>query len=516
MLSDALGGSPLSRAVQDGALAAGVQPWRPRSAADWAAHAARVRASADRDWVSQLGPAFQAVGPAAERLDRAARDGIVVTTGQQAGLFGGPLYTLSKAISALALADRLQETLGMPVAPVFWAATDDADFLEAATVHVADTGGVHRLSLEHAPPAGTPMARAPLGDTTALLRQLHAACGSAAHARFLEMARTAFSGSHTMGSAYVELLRDLLYPLGIAVLDSSHAVVRGAGMPTLGRAMSRAAEVHDALVERARVLREAGFEPQVDDDRGLSLVFAHERGLKRRLSVAEAAALDPSPELVVSPNVLLRPVVERAILPTAAYVAGPGELAYFAQVAAVADAIGAAVPVALPRWSATVIEPHTARALSRLGITPADASDAHALEARFARVTMPKAVAESWARLAQQVAASVDELDAAVRETALVPAPVIEGLRRGLAHKLARAERRLLAAAKRRDDGVRRDIATVTSSLYPLGKRQERALSFIPMLARGGDELLAAMRAEARRHAESLVPSARTEPAATR
>jgi len=516
VLTEALGGSALSRAAQEGRLPAGLQPWRPRTAADWSAHTSRVRASAARDWWRDLAPAFEASGPARDRLERAARDGFVVTTGQQAGLFGGPLYTLTKAVSALALADALQDATGAPVAPVFWAATDDADFHEAASVHVAHDEGVQRLVLDGAPATGTPMARVPLGDTAAALRLLHRACGSGAHPRFFEMARAAFSGAHTVGSAYVELLRALLQPLGIAVVDSSHAAVRGASAPLLRRALDRAARVHDALSARGDAIRASGFEPQVDDDRGLSLVFAHERGVKRRIPVDEARDAAASGDAVLSPNVLLRPVVERALLPTAAYVAGPGELAYFAQVTAVAEALEAAVPVAVARWSGTVVEPPAQRALARLGIPPSDAADAHALEARFARAAMPASVVEAWSRLQQRLTSSLDELDTTVRETALMPPPVIEGLRRSLAHKLSRAERRMLAAAKRRDERVRQDIATVTSALYPLGKRQERVLSFVPMLARGGDALLDAMLAEARRHAGVLVPSGRDAPVPAR
>lgn len=516
VLTEALGGSALSRAAQEGRLPPGLQPWRPRPASEWTAHASRVRASAGRDWLRDLAPAFEAAGPARDRLERAAREGIVVTTGQQAGLFGGPLYTLTKAVSALALADALQDATGMPVAPVFWAATDDADFHEAAAVHVVHEERVERLALEGAPPPGTPMARVPLGDTAELLRLLHRACGSGAHPRFFELARAAFSGPRTLGAAYVELLRELLQPLGIAVLDSTHAAVRGASGPILRRAIERAARVHDALAARAEAIRASGFEPQVGDDRGLSLVFTHERGLKRRLRVDEARATAASGDGAYSPNVLLRPVVERALLPTAAYVAGPGEIAYFAQVTAVAEALEAAIPVAVPRWSGSVVEPAAQRALARLGIAPSDAADAHALEARFARAAMPDAVAESWSRLQQRLAGALDELDAAVRETALMPAPVIEGLRRSLAHKLARAERRMLAAAKRRDDRMRADIATVTAALYPLGRRQERVLSFVPMLARGGDALLDAMLVEARRHAGVLVPSGRDTPVPAR
>lgn len=516
VLSEPLGGSPLARAAQERRLPAAIQVWWPDSSAEWTAHCARVRASAAADWLDALTPAMQPAGKARERLVAAAKDGIVVTTGQQAGLFGGPMYTLSKAMSALALADMLQERLGVPVAPVFWAATDDADFLEASVVHVADAAGVSRIALPSAPPPGTPMARVPLGNTAELLRQLHRACGSGAHERYFEMARAAFAPQQTLGGGYVELLRQLLQPMGVAVLDSSHPVVRARAAPVLQRALDRAGMIQDAVVARAQAIRSAGFEPQVDDERGLSLVFANDGGVKRRLTVAEAAAADPGNPAGFSPNVLLRPVVERYLLPTAAYVAGPGELAYFAQVGAVAQAIDAAVPVGVPRWSGTVLEPFTQRALTRLGIGPGDVADLHALEKRFAQATIPPQVSEAWGRLQAKLAEGMEGLAGSVRETALVPLPVIEGLQRSLAHKLGRAERRLLAAAKRRDDQVRRDLATVSAALRPLGKRQERVLNFVPMLARNGDDLLAAMLGEARAHAAALVPVARNEPVPTR
>src|SRR5262245_55049600 len=127
--TDPLGGSPLARAAIDGRLG----DWyvaRPTTAQGWKARAESVRASAkSRPWLDMLRPAFDARGAAAARLDRVANGrGIVVTTGQQPGLFGGPIYTWSKALSALALADEIESATGIPTAPVFWAATDDADF----------------------------------------------------------------------------------------------------------------------------------------------------------------------------------------------------------------------------------------------------------------------------------------------------------------------------------------------------------------------------------------------------
>lgn len=513
VVTETLGGSPLARAIQGGALPAGMQPWWPRSSAEWGAHVARVRASAATGWLETLRPAFAAGGRAAQRLGAAAERGLVVTTGQQAALFGGPLYTLAKAISALALADALQERHGVPVAPVFWAATDDADFTEAATVHVADANGVATLTLETTPPAGTPMADVVLGDTTSLLRRLHEACGSAAHEHYFEAARSAFVPTRTLGAAYVHLLRALLEPLGIAVLDPSHAAVRAAATPLLRRALDRAEAIHDAVASRSQAIRAAGYEPQVEDQRGLSLVFALERGVKRRIATAEADGYDRA--VALSPNVLLRPVVERALLPTAAYVAGPGELAYFAQVSAVAESMESAAPVAVPRWSCTIVEPFTERALSRLGITVADVADVHRLEERFARAALPAGITDAWARLQQGVTASVEGLASANREAALVPDAVIEGLRRSLQHRIDRAERRLLAASKRRDDQVRRDLALVSAALQPMGRKQERTLNFIPMLARNGEDLIEAMRQEAARHAAALAGGAREPVTAT-
>jgi len=508
VVTEPLGGSPLSVAIQTRRLPQDLQPWRPATEADWKEHANLVRGSMRDGWYESLSPALQSTGLAAQRLERVVSEGgIVVTTGQQAALFGGPLYTVAKALTALGLADTIEQQLGIPVAPVFWAATDDADFLEASRTYVADAEGLHELTLEAKPPAGTPMSLAPFGDVSALLDRLRRACGSAAHADYFELARVAFTEAGTIGSAYVRMLRELLAPLGISVLDSSHPAYHEAARPILLDALQRAPQVAKVAAQRTAAIKALGFDPQVDDERGLSLVAIIENGVKRRVPVDEAPTLLKTgvKNASLAPNVLLRPVVEREILPTVAYVAGPAELAYFAQSSAVAAALGRTPPVGVPRWSCTVIEPFAEKALKRLGAEYQQLRDVAALERKLATAAVPPKVAAAWKTLQEQVQTGVRQLGSAVRDASLMPPEVIEGVERSLQHKLNRAERRLLAAVKRREERVRRDLGTASAALFPLGQRQERMLNWVPMLTRGGPDLVDDMRRAALTHAASLV-----------
>jgi len=223
-------------------------------------------------------------------------------------------------------------------------------------------------------------------------------------------------------------------------------------------------------------------------------------GEKRRSSVGDARSIISAPNEQLSPNVLLRPIVERFIMPSAAYVAGPGEIAYFAQVSAAADALDLPWPLALPRWSVTLLEPRIERLLERLGVSREGGRDRHGVERRLAKAKLPTEVAEALERLRRDVESNVAALASADRDT-LVPPASVEGLRRSLLHRLERAERRFIAGAKRREDALMRDIATAAAGLYPNGMRQERVLNWVPFLARYGQALLDRMHSEATRHA---------------
>ena len=510
VLTEAIGGSPLALAAQRNQLPQWFTP-TPRTPDEWRSYLADVAAGhRDGAWRDRLFDAVSATGAARDRLDRVARSGgIVVSTGQQAALFGGPLYTLVKALGALGVADSLEQMTGIPSVPVFWAATDDADYEEARWATVALAGGTRTLRLPDAPRPGVAMSTMRMPGVEELVDELAAACGSVADSTPLDVVRRSYTSRATLGNAYVSQLRALLEPLGIAVLDASHPAVRRTAEPVIGRALEKAPAVEQALRARYEAIRAAGYAPQVEHLPGLSLVFATDtNGEKQRVPIGDATeARRRQPIESLSPNVLLRPLVERTIMPSAAYIAGPGELAYFAQVSAAAAALDVPAPLALPRWSATILEPRIERLLARLGVSREELRDRHAVETRLARAALPDDVAESLTHLRRNIESDIAALEVADRDN-IVPSASLQGLRRALLHRLERAERRYVAGIKRHEAELMREIATVAAALYPDGMRQERVLNFVPFIARYGAPLLHEMRAQALQYAKGLMGAA--------
>jgi uncharacterized protein YllA (UPF0747 family) len=346
------------------------------------------------------------------------------------------------------------------------------------------------------------------------MESLARASGSGADGRIVELAVAAYTPGATVGSAYVSLLRSILEPLGISVLDAAQEAVSRAAHRPLMHALLERERIARALSSRAEDLTAAGHAPQVADVGDLTLVFARQGARRERIARSRAAvvAATASPG-TLSPNVLLRPIVERVLLPTIAYMAGPGEIAYFAQVSAVAVALGLESPLALPRWSARLIEPHVAEILQRYHLTPDDFADPHSVETRLAREAWPANVKKAMEDLRRDVAQRLGALRTTLANLdGLAPSATVDGTGRALEWRISRLERRINAAVKSRETGLMRDLATVRASLYPAGLRQERALNLLPILARHGTGVLADMRDSAATHARSLLTPA-TEPA---
>lgn len=513
VLTKEFGGSALVRAALTDTLPEGWYEPTRRNSDEWLSAARKVQKEFEGShWLGSLEGAFTSSGgdgqAIPERLRRVAdANGIVVTTGQQPGLFGGPMYSWSKALSALALADEIERSTGIPAAPVFWAATDDSDYAEASFTVVAHNSDVHRLQMPSQPDSAS-MAHTPLGDVSSLMAVFEQSAGSALNVAPLEAVRESYSPDETVGGAYVKLLRKMMEPMGIAVLDASHESVKVAGAPLLRKALRRADDVRDALEERSKAIESQGdYRVQVRPVKNLSLVFSSRDGERKRIAVnhAQRAAAEEQDEML-SPNVLLRPVMEKSILPTVAYVAGPAEYAYFAQVSSIADVLEVSRPAVVPRWSGMVLEPQVQEILERLELDVDDFQDPHAVESRIAREEIPVEVRAAIEGMRQSLRSHSE----AIRNNSQsIPAlgKSVAGFEAQMDHRIGRLERRFAAAVKRSGNSRLHEVAVARASLFPTGVMQERVLNIIPWFARYGSQVMDGMLNAARNHAATLLNS---------
>ncbi|MBM4188171.1 MAG: bacillithiol biosynthesis cysteine-adding enzyme BshC [Gemmatimonadetes bacterium] len=433
---------------------------------------------------------------------------LVVTTGQQPGLFTGALYTIHKALSARALAIHLERAWSRPVVPVFWSAADDHDYPEATrTTWLGLDGSLVSASLPPRP-ADAPqrsMGQEPLPEAAfELLDRLQGDLPDGpARDHTIGWLRRHYRVGATLGGAFGGAMAELLGPLGIAWFDPAHPAARLAAKPVIRTALERAEELDRLLAGRLRELEGQGLAPDVKVGDGATLVFADsesgrdrlvatQRGLQTRragtaLTLADATeALDRSPDRF-TPNVLLRPVVESALLPTVAYLAGPGELRYLRLAEALYRPLAIERQTPVPRWSGILVEPRVARAVEKFRTSVGEIrTDARAVESRVLRSVVPPDFEPAFAQLRadlesgyQRLGAVADAIDPTVAR------PVANALS-GALGQVADLEKRLLAAQKRRQSELLGQFDRARAAIMPMGKEQERVIGLPALIGRYG------------------------------
>ncbi len=437
--------------------------------------------------------------------------GYFVTTGQQPGLFTGPLYTLYKALSAIALASELEDTVGRPVLPLFWIGSEDHDWDEVDHVSVLDTENeLHTLRLP--PPGGAsnrPIHRIRLGpEITALTDELSQLLPSSDFsASYLELLRNGYTPNGTLSEGFLEVLQALLDAYPILFVDAATPALKEASLPLLLREME-ASQAHEAgLAAVVSRLAEAGYEAQVPIlPGGMNLFLEGPEGRDRlyrdggearlrhsdiRLSFDDVRARAQADPTVLSPNVLLRPVVESALLPTISYVGGPGEVAYFAQLDPLFQAHGMSMPVVFPRHSVILFEGKIAKVLSKLGLEPkALAEPPHELATSWARQEVPEEVQEALDELREALGTGGRALTEAIRgldPTLKGPITHARNLALGAFNDV---EKKIIRAVKRENEIALAQLDKAQTHLFPTGQPQERVFNPFYYLVRYGPKLI--------------------------
>jgi bacillithiol biosynthesis cysteine-adding enzyme BshC len=473
-----------------------------------------------------LGPAFLAYGAAQDNLKRLLAGGLCVTTGQQPGLLTGPLYGVYKALSAVALARAASARVAKDVVPVFWVAGDDHDFAEGNHTYVL-TGAneVQRIALREREPEAplTPLYREPVGGEIAGV--LEAVRGALPETEFrggvLEWLARHYRPEADLAEAYAQAMAELLGPYGLVVFRPTHAAAKRAMAPWLLRLLDQAGPLGQALVATAGALERGGHPTPVAVDEAATLVmiedalgrdrllrdgdaFVTRRGGSRfsRTDLQRIAAEEPGR---LSPNVLARPVIEAALLPTLAYVAGPGELAYLPQAAPVYDALDAVRQAAVPRWSGMLLEGRVRKVLDKYHIAPEALNrPAGQLEASLVAEELPPAVRDTLAALRNAVNAGyprLAEAAAAVDPTLRKP---IESTMNATLGGLGNVEKRILVHLKSQNEILLQQLDKARANLFPLGQPQERVFNVCAYLVRYGMDFPGVVLAACAEHAAAL------------
>jgi len=435
----------------------------------------------------------------------------VIVTGQQVGLFGGPLFTPFKAATALARA-RHATAAGRPHVAIFWLASEDHDFAEINHVTFPARRELRKLVYSASPEDARPVGRIMLDETIEpLIEQAWELLGSS---EAMDALAEAYKPGRTFAQAFADFYGKVFAAQGLLILDADGRNIHRMGAPVLRAGIERADELYAALAERNRQLEAAGYHAQVAVAKQSSLLFLIDletgaRTALKRLaaSAAEPAGLwqagkqkhstdellgilDAEPERI-SPAALLRPVFQDYLLATSLTIGGPAEVAYFAQSAVVFERILGRITPVHPRFSATLIEPAIGDLLTQHELTPEQifAESRESLAQRLAARAIP-------IEGKRKLASAGNELDRELEALLDWMRGLDEGLGRSaqtagnkMRYQMNRLRRLAASFQLQREGSLARHADAITQALYPEGGLQERLHGAAWYFARHGFEL---------------------------
>ncbi|HVG39432.1 MAG TPA: bacillithiol biosynthesis cysteine-adding enzyme BshC, partial [Pyrinomonadaceae bacterium] len=434
-------------------------------------------------------------------------DSVAVVSGQQIGLFTGPLYTIYKALTAVKLAGCLTQR-GTKAVPIFWMASEDHDWAEVASAEVIACDGrlastsmnpeVHREGA----PVGT--ARLDVSSREAVGRLIDVLPETEFSPEVKKLIADAYAEGVDYTTAFARLLTALMKRFGLILLDPLDARLKELAAPIYAEAALRAPELAAAIDARSRELERAGYHAQVFTSEDAFPLFLQSDGTRRALArnsrgkyaakgankeydAQELSAWAVREPTAFSPNVTFRAVAQDYLLPTVAYIGGAAEIAYFAQVNEIYRLLGRPVTPILPRASLTIVERRTGRTMERYELRLEDFFGG--LEGVIARVVEEHLGVESaraFDRADEAIAAALDELQNKLRQFDPTLAEALEGGKKKMTHQIGGLRTRFHRAQMARDRAVHRQLERAFTALYPEKTLQERRINITSLLARHG------------------------------
>jgi bacillithiol biosynthesis cysteine-adding enzyme BshC len=446
-------------------------------------------------------------------IERLQGGALTAVTGQQVGLFGGPLFSIFKALTAVKLAEQATAS-GVDCVPVFWLATEDHDLAEVNHVALLSEQGfpapiaADRLAFESSLVADAPVGTVKFGPE--IQPVVERAAGLFGDTEITTWLREAYRPGESLGSAFALLFARLFADWGVILLDPADKDFHSLAKPLFRASIERAAELDEALLARGKAIEAAGYHQQVKVTSATTLLFEVKNGARtavrrknnggnggefvvgeERVSLPDLVCrIEEAPENF-NPNALLRPVVQDYLLPTLVYTGGAAEVAYFAQAGVVYEKLLGRVTPILPRFSATLVEAKPGRILERYHLGLPDVLEGpekvrEAIAARSLPSDLQTRFAVAHESVEQSMTAlreSIGKLDSTLLDTA-------ESTQASMSHQIDRLQARVLRAESLRNEVITRHADTLTCALFPHKALQEREVAGVSFVARYGRELL--------------------------
>ena len=433
-------------------------------------------------------------------LRKLAQPGTVaVVTGQQVGLFSGPAYTIFKALTAVRLTEELRRR-GVEAVPVFWLATEDHDLAEVDHAWLFDAA-IHpsKVGLKSASLRDVPVGSVQLGDIPQ--SELRQALGDLPFADEVFARVTAhYRSGNTYGQAFRSFVKEVLASFDLLYLDPLEPSVRKIGGALLAEAARQLPELLTDLRQRTTELEAAGYHAQVHLDAGSSLLFLLQDGRRTALKFKDGAFFTKdktftavelgSQSEYLSPNALLRPVMQDFMLPTVSYVGGPAEVAYLAQSEVLYQRLLGRMPFVYPRNSFTLLDERATKLLSRYQLQLADLLHPHdSVRNTIASRLVPQDLRSEMAALQSTVTGAVGQL----RERLLQFDPTLSAAAQKsllkISYQVGKLAGKTARESVRRDKRAEADTDHLLNLIYPQRHLQERFYSIVPFLAKYGMDL---------------------------
>lgn len=438
-------------------------------------------------------------------------DSLVIFTGQQVGLFGGPLFTIYKAISIIKLAQELSFRFSRSFIPVFWLDSEDHDFEEVRSTSIIDKEN-QLQEIRYSPtkdPSGEPMYKVVLEEeinscVEKLTSSLHP---TEFKDEIIQTLEDCYTKGETLSNSFARWMTKLLGKYGLVIVDPGDKELKKLTVDLFLKEIENPGKLMRLVTETGRSLESSGYHQQVVKSEEMVNLFLEIEGKRsalkwsgesiqidgvdRKLSRNELRQIIEEEPERLSPNVLLLPLMRSCLFPTAAYIGGPGEISYYTQLKSVFDFFDIPMPVVLPRASVTLIEDKIRQVLDKYSLEFADLfQDPEILINSVLKEKFPDPLENTLEKKRNEISKILDSLDQELSSSEPVLKKNLETTRGKIDYELKRLGEKLFQAYRQKDQTLKEQVYKAKKNLFPDNKLQERVLNLVPYLIKYGFEFV--------------------------